>query len=211
MISDIQRERVTDYRAQRERYMVARRQAMQESLVADRPLLSTSFRWLPVLLVTPFAMLAVAGALDLLFLVTGNGLWTATSFVLITFGVAGCFTTGAVGVRDWFALPAGSRARSVGSWFMIGVALVVGVFLLAWVPRYGSVVDPGGQGAVLGFMGSSVALLTGWLLGEYLGHLKAATLKSADRTSAAATPAPADLEIGNDASDQAAERRVANA
>ncbi|MGH9176853.1 MAG: DUF2231 domain-containing protein [Vicinamibacterales bacterium] len=207
MISDIQRQRVTHYQLQRERYMVARREAMQEKLVSARPLLATTFPWMPVLLVAPFAVLALSGALDLLFLVTTNSFWTATSFVMITFGVAGTVAAVMVALLDWFALPAGSRARSVGSWFVIGAALVVGVFLFAWIPRYGSVGDPGAQGVVLGVTGSSVALLTGWLLGEYLGHLKSVTVVAQDLGPASVSPVTDDIAVG----DPSGRQRAANA
>ncbi len=173
MSTDLQRQRVAQFQRERERYLHARQKAIQPMLAPDRRLLSTRYRVLPLLLVTPFALLSVAGALDLLFLITGNGFWTTLSFAMIPAGVVGCIATLAIGLRDWFAAPVGSRVRGVGVWFAIGTTLVVMIFAQSWVARFGIASDAGGVGVVLGFMGAAIALLTGGLLGEYLDRLAA--------------------------------------
>ncbi len=142
-------------------------------LASERQLLSTRYRFLPLLLVTPFALLAVAGALDLLFLVTGNSFWTTLSFTVIPAGVVGCIAALAICLHDWFAVPAGSRVRAVGVWFAIGTGLVGAIFAQSWAARFGIASDAGVVGVILGFMGAAIALLTGWLLGEYLDRLAA--------------------------------------
>lgn len=182
MSTDLQRQRVEQFRQQRERYIHARQRATQPMLAPNRRLLTTRYRHLPLLLATPFVVLAVAGALDLLFLVTGNGFWTSLSFAMIPAGVIGSVITVAVGLHDWLAAPAGSRVRGVGAWFAIGAGLVVAIFAQSWVARFGIASDAGGLGVILGFMGAAVALLTGLLLGEYLDRLSA--LKPAAATSA---------------------------
>ena len=171
MISELERQRVTQHQIQRERYLHARKRSNQPMLAADRQLLATRFRHLPLLLVTPFAILAVAGALDLLFLVTGNTLWTTLSFTMIPAGVVGGVVSVAVCTHDWFAAPSGSRVRSVGAWFAIGTALAITIFAQSWAARFGTVGDTGGLGVILGCMGGSIALMSGWLLGEYLDRL----------------------------------------
>jgi uncharacterized membrane protein len=171
MISELERQRVTQHQIQRERYLHARKRSNQPMLAADCQLLATRFRHLPLLLVTPFAILAVAGALDLLFLVTGNTLWTTLSFTMIPAGVVGGVVSVAVCTHDWFAAPSGSRVRSVGAWFVIGTALAITIFAQSWAARFGTVSDTGGLGVILGCMGGSIALMSGWLLGEYLDRL----------------------------------------
>ncbi len=183
MDTDLQRQRIAQFQQQRERYLHARQRATQPTIAADRQLLTTRFRVLPVLLVMPFALLAVAGALDLLFLLTGNGFWTSLSFAMIPAGVIGSIATVAVGLHDWFVAPAGSRVRGVGAWFAIGAALVVTIFAQSWVSRFGIASDAGGVGVVLGFIGASIALMTGWLLGEYLDRLS--TLQPAGTSATA--------------------------
>lgn len=171
MSAEFQRQRVARFEMQRERYLRQRQRTIQTTLAPGRALLTTRNRCIPILLVTPFAVLAVAGVLDLLFLLTGNGQWTTLSFAMIPSGVIGSIGALAVGLCDWFAAPAGSRVRGVGAWFAIGTTLVVIVFTQSWFARFGIASDAGGVGVVLGYMGSAVALLTGWLLGEYLDRL----------------------------------------
>ena len=206
MNTELQRQRVAHFQQQRERYLHDRQRATQPTLAANRQLLSTRYRYLPALLVAPFALLAVAGALDLLFLLTGNGFWTSLSFAMIPAGVAGSFIAVAVGVHDWFAAPAGSRVRGVGVWFAIGATLVVTVFAQSWVARIGVDSDTGGLGVVLGFIGAAFALMTGWLLGEYLERL--AALRPAATTPPVLTEQPNELHHVGDIIE---ERRVAHA
>lgn len=206
MNTELQRQRVAQFQQQRERYLYARQRATQPTLAADRQLLSTRYRFLPVLLATPFALLAVAGALDLLFLLTGNGFWTSLSFAMIPAGVVGSVVTVAVGLHDWSAAPAGSRVRGFGIWFTIGAALVVTIFAQSWVARFGIASDAGGAGVILGFMGAAIALMTGWLLGEYLDRLSA--LRPADMSP----PVPVEHASGpHRVEDLIEERRVAHA
>jgi uncharacterized membrane protein len=206
MNTELQRQRVAHFQQQREQYLHARQRATQPTLAADRQLLSTRHRYLPALLVAPFALLAVAGALDLLFLLTGNSFWTSLSFAMIPAGIAGSLIAVAVGVHDWFAAPAGSRVRGVGVWFAIGATLVVTIFAQSWVARIGVESDAGGLGVVLGFIGAAIALMTGWLLGEYLERL--AALQPATTTSPALTEQPNELHHAGDIIE---ERRVAHA
>lgn len=173
MNTELQRQRVAQCRQQRERYLSARQRAIPPTLSSDRQLLTTRYRVLPILLVMPYALLTVAGALDLLFLVSGNGFWSTLSFAMIPAGVIGSVVAVAVGLRDWFAVPPGSRVRGIGVWFAIGTALVVTIFVQSFVARFGIASDAGGLGVILGVMGAAIALLTGAMLGEYLDRLTA--------------------------------------
>jgi len=206
MNTDLQRQRIAQFQQQRERYLHARQRATQPTLAADCRLLSTRHRFLPLLLIMPFALLAVAGALDLLFLITGNGFWTTLSFAMIPAGVAGSIVTVSVGLHDWFAAPAGSRVRGFGIWFVIGAAMVVTIFVQSWVARFGIASDAGGAGVVLGFIGAAIALMTGWLLGEYLERL--ASLRPADEPPTSPVEQPSGPHHVREIID---ERRVAHA
>jgi uncharacterized membrane protein len=205
MDTELQRQRVTQFEQRRERYLAARARASQRTLAADRQLVSMRHRALPIVLVVPFGLLAAAGSLDLLFLLTGNGIWTTLSFAMIPAGIAGVLFAVAVGLYDWFATPAGSRVRGFGVWFAVGALLVLAIFAQSWVARFGVASDAGGAGVVLGFIGAAFALMTGWLLGEYLDRLSA--LQPAD------TPAPVEFEhlVEPVQVDEIAERRVAHA
>jgi uncharacterized membrane protein len=206
MNTELQRQRVAQFQQQREQYLQARQRASQPTLAADRQLLSNRYRYLPALLVAPFALLAIAGALDLFSLLTGNGFWSSLSFALIPAGVIGGIVAVAVGVHDWCAAPAGSRVRGVGVWFAIGATLVATIFAQSWVARIGVDSDAGGLGVVLGFIGAAIALMTGWLLGEYLERL--AALRPAHTTPPAVTEQTNELHHVGEIIE---ERRVAHA
>ncbi len=173
MTSELQRQRVQQFQQQRERYLYARQRASQQTLSPNRRLLTTRHPHLPLLLAIPFAILTVAGALDLLCLLTGSSTWSSLSFAMIPAGVVGSVAAAIVGMHDWFAVQAGSRVRGIGAMFAIGTAIVVVIFAQSWVARFGFSGDVGGVGVILGFMGAAIALLTGWLLGEYLERLAA--------------------------------------
>ena len=206
MNTELQRQRVARFQEERERYLQTRRKAIQPTLAPNRELISTRHRYLPATLVAPFALLAIAGMLDLLFLVTGNGFWNSVSFAMIPAGVIGSIAVVVVGAHDWLAAPAGSRARGVGVWFAIGAALAVTIFIQSWVARFGIASDDGGLGVVLGYIGAAIALLTGWLLGEFLERLSAL-----ERAEAAAPEPPDQITGPHRIEDVVVQRKVANA
>lgn len=100
------------------------------------------------LVVLPLALLATAAGLDLLHLLTGNGLLAAAAWHLIA---AGLLLGIAVAATDWldriFAEPTSrSRGRDVG------IALVLVLFGVSWALRLGQT----------GWEPTWTAVLAGW-------------------------------------------------
>ena len=187
MNTELQRQRVARFEPQREHYLDARQRTTKPTLAADRRLLTTRSRYVPV---AGHAVRAPGGGRSARSALSPHRqrLLDDTQLRDDPGRRRRQRLRARDGRHDWFAAPAGSRVRSVGVWFAIGTILDVTIFTQSWVARFGVDSDAGGLGVVLGFMGSAVALMTGWLLGEYLERL--AALQPATTTSPALTEQP---------------------
>jgi uncharacterized membrane protein len=125
----------------------------------------------PILIVFPLGLLATAVVFDLIFLVTDNSRWTEMAFILIGAGVIGGAAAAIPGWIDWFAIPAGTRARRVGLLHGIGNVLMLGLFLLSWLLRRAQAAAPPTEAIVAALAGVGLAGFTGWLGGELVHRL----------------------------------------
>lgn len=131
----------------------------------------------PILIVFPLGLLATAVIFDVIYLATGAEQWAAISFWLIAAGVIGGLAAAVPGAIDWIAIPANTRAKSIGLLHGGGNIVVVVLFLVSWLLRRdgGSGFEmagaPGTFALVCSFAGIALALLTGWLGGELVERL----------------------------------------
>jgi uncharacterized membrane protein len=77
----------------------------------------------------------------------------------------------ALGRVDWLAIPAGTRAKSVGQWHAIGNVVVVLLFAISWRLRRSNRTAPSTLAFVFGLIGRALALVTSWLGGELVVRL----------------------------------------
>src|SRR5258708_33252790 len=70
----------------------------------------------PMLVNFPLGLLVTAAIFDIVHLFTGNGYWSEIAFWMIAAGLIGGLIAAAVGIIDWFAIPAGTRAKRGGLW-----------------------------------------------------------------------------------------------
>src|SRR5258708_22774358 len=70
----------------------------------------------PMLVEFPLGLLITSAIFDIVHLITGNGYWSEIAFWMIAAGLIGGLLAAAVGTIDWFAIPSGTRATSVGLW-----------------------------------------------------------------------------------------------
>src|SRR5258708_21248413 len=70
----------------------------------------------PMLVNFPLGLLVTAAIFDIVHLITGNGYWSEIAFWMIAAGLIGGLIAAAVGIIDWFAIPAGQLAQQVGLW-----------------------------------------------------------------------------------------------
>ena len=68
-----------------------------------------------MLIVFPLGLLATAAVFDILHLVTGNPALATVSWYIIGAGVIGGLLAAPPGLVDWLAIPAGTRAKSIGA------------------------------------------------------------------------------------------------
>lgn len=131
----------------------------------------------PVLIVFPLGLLATAVIFDLVYLITGGEQWSQVSFWLIAAGIIGGLVAAVPGWIDWFAIPGGTRAKSVGLLHGLGNVVVLVLFAVSWLLRRdaGSGFEMAGAPSTLAlvcsFAGAGLALLTGWLGGELIERL----------------------------------------
>jgi uncharacterized membrane protein len=125
-----------------------------------------------MLIVFPLGLLATSLAFDIAYLSGGNPTFSATSFWMITAGILGGLLAAVFGLVDWLAIPSGTRAKRIGAWHGGGNVVIVGLFFISWLLRYGDATHRPSVGAfILSLVAVALALVTGWLGGELVDRL----------------------------------------
>ena len=119
----------------------------------------------------PFGLLATAVIFDAAHLIGGNGYWSEIAFWMIAAGVVGGLVAAPFGLIDWTKIPAGTRAKRIGSLHGVGNLIVVLLFAASWWLRSGTPQAPSGFALALSGVGFVLAGLTGWLGGELVDRL----------------------------------------
>jgi uncharacterized membrane protein len=125
-----------------------------------------------MLIVFPLGLLATAVIFDIIGFIISGTQWVEISFWLITLGIISGLVAAVFGLADWTIIPAGTRAKRVGTLHGLGNVVVVGLFAVSWILR---LLQPGHQPGVVAFIcsfaGAGLALITGWLGGELVARL----------------------------------------
>jgi uncharacterized membrane protein len=124
-----------------------------------------------MLIVFPLGLLATAVIFDIIYLVGGGRPMSEVAYWLIVAGIIGGFLAAPFGWVDWFAIPRGTRAKSVGVWHGAGNTIVLALFIASWFLRRDLPERPEPFAFVLSFLGAGLALFTGWLGGELVDRL----------------------------------------
>src|SRR5438874_5125653 len=125
----------------------------------------------PMLIVFPLGLLATAVAFDIVGLIRGESEWFRISFWMIAAGVIGGLLSAIFGLVDWLAIPAGTRAKSIGLWHGLGNVFVVHLFAVSWWSRRVSPDNPSVTALVFSVVAVVIALVTAWLGGELVDRL----------------------------------------
>jgi uncharacterized membrane protein len=123
-----------------------------------------------MLIVFPLGLLATAVIFDLIYLAGGMTM-ALVSYWMIAAGIIGGLIAAPFGWIDWFGIPSGTRAKSVGLWHGMGNVVVMLLFVGSWFVRYDQPERPDAVALVLSFTGAGLALVTGWLGGELVNRL----------------------------------------
>lgn len=125
----------------------------------------------PMLIVFPLGLLATAVAFDIVGLAQGDASWYRVSYWMIAAGIIGGLCAAVFGLIDWFAVPAGTRAKRIGLLHGGTNVVVVLLFIASWWMREGNAQIPSSGALTLSFVGVVLALVGGWLGGELVDRL----------------------------------------
>ena len=125
----------------------------------------------PMLIVFPLGLLATSLFFDIIHWITGNGFFSVIAFWMITAGVIGALLAAIFGLIDWLAIPAGTRAKTVGLWHGGGNVFIVLLFIVSWLIRLNAQANPSVIAYILSVVGVVLALVTGWLGGELVERM----------------------------------------
>jgi uncharacterized membrane protein len=125
----------------------------------------------PILVAFPLGLLATAVIFDAVYLIWGNPQMAVVAYWMIAAGIIGGVVAALPGWIDWFAIPQGTRARSVGLLHGLGNTVVLLLFLASWYMRRDAPEKPELVEHLLSFAGAGLAMLTGWLGGELVERL----------------------------------------
>ena len=146
----------------------------------------------PILIVFPLGLLAASTFFEIFYYITGRPEFSVVTFWLIVGGLIGGAVAAPFGWLDWFAIPSGTRAKSVG---LAHGSVFVGVLLLFAIScylRWGLSVAPSPAATVFLVCGFLLASVGGWLGGELVERLGISVHDGAnpDAPSSLSTNAP---------------------
>ncbi len=125
----------------------------------------------PMLIVFPLGLLATAVIFDVIALSRGASYLFNAAYWMILAGLVGGMIAALFGLIDWRAIPAGTRAKSVGFWHGAGNVLVILFFATSWWLRRPAPDDPSKAALAFSFIAVIISLVTSWLGGELVDRL----------------------------------------
>jgi uncharacterized membrane protein len=125
----------------------------------------------PMLIVFPLGLLATAVIFDLIALARSFSDLFTVAYWMITAGLVGGAASSIFGLIDYLAIPAGTRAKSIGLLHGAGNVLVMMLFALSWWMRRVVPDNPSRTALAFSFVAVLLALVTGWLGGELVDRL----------------------------------------
>jgi uncharacterized membrane protein len=126
----------------------------------------------PMLIVLPLGLFIAAVVFDGLYLWRGSPTFATVAYWNIAGGILGGLLAAVFGLIDWFAVPAGTRAKRIGLLHGGANIVVVLTFALVWLMR-GNTVEhaPTTNLFLLEVVGLALGAVSGWLGGELVDRL----------------------------------------
>jgi uncharacterized membrane protein len=119
-----------------------------------------------VVIVFPLGLLATSFFFDLAWLAAHRPELERAAFGMIAAGVIGGLFAAALGLRDWLAIPRGSRAKRIGALHGATNVVVLLLFGGSWLLRRDEVVHPEPLALACSGAGVVLSMVAGWLGGE---------------------------------------------
>ena len=92
----------------------------------------------PMLVVLPLGLFIAAAAFDGLYYWRGDTLFATLSYYNIAGGILGGLLAAVFGLRDWLAIPSGTRAKRIGLFHGALNVTMVMLFAAVWIARSAS-------------------------------------------------------------------------
>jgi uncharacterized membrane protein len=119
----------------------------------------------------PLGLLATAVVFDIVYLSTDRSGFAVAAAYMIGAGIIGGLLAAPFGWIDWFRIPAGTRAKSVGLVHGLGNIVVVVLFAVSWLVRANNAWEPTAWALVCSFAAVVLAVATAWMGGELVERL----------------------------------------
>ena len=119
----------------------------------------------------PLGLLATAVVFDLVGQFADWPALARAGFYMIAAGVLTGVVAAIAGAIDWAAIPAGTRARRVGTRHGLGNVVVLLLFAAAWLSRRDEPESVTNLALLLELAAAAIAGVTGWLGGELVDRL----------------------------------------
>jgi uncharacterized membrane protein len=145
-----------------------------------------------MLIVFPLGLLVMALVFDILYFITGNSGFATAAFWDIPAGIIGGLVAAVFGFIDWLAIPGGTRAKRIGLLHGSGNVVVVLLFAISWLLRWGTPDNaPGLAAFVPALLAVGLGAITGWLGGELVDRLGVGVTPGANLDAPSSLTAPA--------------------
>ncbi|HEX7273416.1 MAG TPA: DUF2231 domain-containing protein [Casimicrobiaceae bacterium] len=118
----------------------------------------------PMLVPLPIGLFVFSLVCDLIFMGSGDPVWTTVALYTTGGGIVGAFLAAVFGLVDLLSLQP-SKAKDIGVWHMVINLTVVALFVVNFFLRLGA--PPGaGLPVLLSLIGVGLLGVSGWLGGE---------------------------------------------
>jgi uncharacterized membrane protein len=126
----------------------------------------------PMLIVLPLGLFVAAIVFDAIYLWRGFSTLRTVGFWNIAGGIIGGLVAAIFGLIDWLAIPARTRAKTIGIWHALSNVSAIIVFAFVFWTRYSTRAFATTPGLfVLEIAALLIALVGGWLGGELVDRL----------------------------------------
>ncbi len=123
------------------------------------------------LIVFPLGLLATSVVFDAVHLAAPSPSTAQAAFWMLAAGLIGGLAAAPFGWIDWFAIPDGTRAKTIGLIHGLANMVAMAVFAAALYLRWGTPEFPPPSAAYTSFAGAVLAVAGGWLGGELVARL----------------------------------------
>lgn len=125
-----------------------------------------------MLVAFPVGLLFTSIIFDVIHLITQNLTWATASLYMIGAGLVGGLIASPFGWADWWIIPKGTRAKTIGFFHGIGNIVMMVLFGASWMLRWATNSPVGNAFAIpLSVAGAALLVFTGFLAGELVDKM----------------------------------------